>query len=182
MYGISVQKSLVSAKTVCKYLYGHGFYLTKEEALQNDPSLSSFRNDEEDATEVTATGEERDEERLEENDQKFHEKTTTITNQASVDKRTLCPINVLPSPKALTDYQQYMTIQAESNAANALYNICHLHYDTISRCKIDGEWLAIISNFSRKEWDSRRPLFFWHMRSGNKFSVFLWKLLRDWRC
>lgn len=58
-----------------------------------------------------------------------------------------------------------MAIQAESAAANFLYNNsnnlkCHLHYDTTSRCKIDGEWPAIIFNFSGKKRFSLRPLFF----------------------
>ena len=35
-----------------------------------------------------------------------------------------------------------------------------MHYDTTSRCKIDGEWPAIILNFSGKERYSLRPLFF----------------------
>ena len=72
---------------------------------------------------------------------------------------------VLPSPRTVTDYRQFMAIQTEGVAANALYNIsddvkCHLHYDTTSRCKIDGEWPAIILNFSGKERYSLRPLFF----------------------
>ena len=87
----------------CKYLHGHDFYLTKEEALQNDPSLSSYQNDEEDATEVAATGEERDEEWLEENDQEVPQKKQRLEPiKPPSTKEDFVPYkNVLPSPKIL---------------------------------------------------------------------------------
>ena len=35
--GISVKKPILAVQIVCKLLYGHDFYLTKEKAIQNDP-------------------------------------------------------------------------------------------------------------------------------------------------
>ena len=56
--------------------------------------------------------------------------------------------HVLPSAKTITDYKQLFAIQEEKDAATT-YNMldgikCTLHYDTTQRCKIDGEWPAII--------------------------------------
>ena len=73
--------------------------------------------------------------------------------------------HVLPSAKTITDYKQLLAIQEEKDAATMLYNMpdgikCTLHYDTTQRCKIDGEWPAIIFSFSNGFRYSLRPLFF----------------------
>ena len=33
----------VAAQAVCEEMYDHHYYLSKEEAIQNDPSLSQYR-------------------------------------------------------------------------------------------------------------------------------------------
>ena len=72
---------------------------------------------------------------------------------------------VLPSVKVLSEHKQRLAIHNEAEAANALYSKdkeapCTLHYDTTSRCNIDGEWPAIILNFGGGKRFSLRPLFF----------------------
>ena len=61
--------------------------------------------------------------------------------------------DVLPCARTLNCYKQLLTVQAEADAANALFTMpsnvqCTLQYNTTSRCKIDGEWLSIIFNSS----------------------------------
>ena len=41
--GISSKMSIIGVQTVCKSLYGHEFYLTKDEAIAKDPTLSLYR-------------------------------------------------------------------------------------------------------------------------------------------
>ena len=71
----------------------------------------------------------------------------------------------MTSPKTINDYKQLLAVQEEADAANCLYNMpsnvkCTLHYGTTSRCKIDGEWPAIIFSFSDGKRYTLRPLFF----------------------
>lgn len=137
--GISAQKSIVAVQTVTEGMYGHKYYCSKEEALENDPTLAEYRNG-------------------------APEKKVKCLGPKS--KEHYIPYkNVLPTPKTINDYKQRMAIQEESEAADELYHKpndvkCTLHYDTTSRCKIDGEWPAIILNFSGKKRFSLRPLFF----------------------
>ena len=40
---ISTQASCIAIQTVCNTLYGHKYYLTKDEAIQNDPSMEMYK-------------------------------------------------------------------------------------------------------------------------------------------
>ena len=40
---ISTQASRIAVQTVCNTLYGHKYYLTKDKAIQNDPSLEMYK-------------------------------------------------------------------------------------------------------------------------------------------
>ena len=40
---ISIQASCFAVQTVCNTLYGHKYYLSKDEAIQNDPSLEKYK-------------------------------------------------------------------------------------------------------------------------------------------
>ena len=40
---ISAEMSRTTVQTVAKSLYGHEFYLTREEEIEKDPSLSSYK-------------------------------------------------------------------------------------------------------------------------------------------
>ena len=40
---ISTQASRIAVQTVCNTLYGHKYYLTKDEAIQNHPSLEMYK-------------------------------------------------------------------------------------------------------------------------------------------
>ena len=39
---ISTQASCIAVQTISNTLYGHKYYLTKDEAIQNDPSLKKY--------------------------------------------------------------------------------------------------------------------------------------------
>ena len=72
---------------------------------------------------------------------------------------------MLPNAKTLNEYKLLLSVQEEAEAANALFNIpenvkCTLHYDTTSRCKIDGDWPSIIFSFSNNRRFVLHPLFF----------------------
>ena len=72
---------------------------------------------------------------------------------------------MLLSAKALHKYKLLLAVQEEAEAANALFSIpesvkCTLHYDTTSRCKIDGNWPSIIFSFSNDRRFALHPLFF----------------------
>ena len=45
--GISSKMATKAVQTVCKALYNHEFYITKEEAIAKDPQLISYRESEE---------------------------------------------------------------------------------------------------------------------------------------
>ena len=47
--GISAEKAVVAVQTVTEGMYGHKYYCTKEEALENDPSLAEYKNNDGDA-------------------------------------------------------------------------------------------------------------------------------------
>ena len=60
---------------------------------------------------------------------------------------------VLPSAKIIQNYKNLQATQEEANASIKLFKKSSvekvtLHFDTTSRCNIDGEWPAIILNFS----------------------------------
>ena len=41
---VSTQASRIAVQTVCSGLYDHDYYLTKEEAIENDPSLEEYKS------------------------------------------------------------------------------------------------------------------------------------------
>ena len=134
--GLSVAMAILAVKIVCQALYEHTFYLNKEEAMQADSSLKDHQ------TEEHGT-----------------KKPPVSKDDYAVYK------NVLPSPKTIADYKQILAVQEEHDAASTLYNMtpdvkCTLHYDTTQRCRIDGEWPALIFSFSSGYRYSLRPLFF----------------------
>ena len=141
--------STVAAQTFFKGILDQDVYLTKEEAIAKDPLLAAYRETEE--TEVQ---------------NKRQKLNTSEKRRTPVTKEDYLPYqNVLPSPKTINDYKQLLAVQEEADAANCLYNMpsnvkCTLHYDTTSRCKIDGEWPAIIFSFSDGKRYTLRPLFF----------------------
>ena len=133
--GISVKKAILAVQIVCKMLYGHDFYLTKEEAIQNDPSLLAYRKTEETdiavIDPVAAMSQEAEIHlgEYERNDDDGHsllrkKQRLEPVKPPPLTKEDCAPYKrVLPSPKTVTDYKQFMAIQAEGVSANALYNI-----------------------------------------------------------
>ena len=148
--GISANLAIIAVQTVCKALYNHEFYLTKEEAIAKDTTLISHRNTEEETVQKCK-----------------RQKLMTHNEQKPPRSKNdyLLFTNVLPSVRTINNYKQLLAVQAEADAAKTLYNIpeevkCNLHYDTTSRCKIDGEWPAIIFSFSNGHRYNLRPIFF----------------------
>ena len=143
---VSADTSLTAVQTVCKGIYNHEFYRTKEEALARDPSLVHYK------TAAVAAPD--------------NKKPRLAKNPPPRTKEDYIPYkNVLPTPKTVIEHKQRMAIQEEAEAANALYSNpkdvkCTLHYDTTSRSKIPGEWPAIILNFAGRKRYSLRPMFF----------------------
>ena len=89
----------------------------------------------------------------------------------------------LPSARTLNDYKQLLAVQAEADAAEALFSMkentrCTLHYDTTSRCKIDGEWPSIIFSFTNKQRFVLRPIFFAYEDRAQIVSLLLETLKR----
>ena len=133
--GISVKKAILAVQIVCKLLYGHDFYLTKEEAIQNDPSSSAYRKTEETDVAVidpvAATSQEAEihlgeDERNDDDGHSLPWKKQRLepVKPPPLTKEDYAPYKrVLPSPRTVTDYKQFMAIQAEGVVANALYNI-----------------------------------------------------------
>ena len=140
---ISSEASRVAVKTVCDGLYNHKFYLSKEEAIANDPSLEEYRSEDPKPAK-----------RL-----RSKEKVPLTQNDYKVYK------NILPSARTVNDFKQVLAIQHEQEAASALRTIKEgtkvtLHFDATSRSKIDGDWPALILIFSDKQRFPLRPLFF----------------------
>ena len=147
---ISTAMATVAVQAVCEELYHHQYYLSKDEAIEKDPNLQQYKQQ--------PSEQQSKKRRLAE--------PKTATKPLS-NKTDYIPYkDVLPSPRTLNDHKQLCAIKAESDAADALFNMdsatvrCTLHYDTTSRCQIDGEWPSIIFSFSDKQRYVLRPLFF----------------------
>ena len=113
---ISTELSRVAVKTVCDGLYGHKFYQSKTEAIDNDPSLEEYRSEDPKPAKRLRPKEKVP---LTKNDYKVYE-------------------NVHPSARTVNDFKQVLAIQHEQEAASALRTIKEgtkvtLHYDTTSR-------------------------------------------------
>ena len=151
---LSANMAILAFQIVCEYFYQHKYYLTKDEALEKDPHL------------IALNGQARIQEPIRKKPRLGNQIEKRVPNLGPKSKEDyLIYRNVLPSSRTINNYKQVLAIQAESDAANALYNIrnnvtCTLHYDTTSRCKIDGEWPAIIFSFSDMQRYILRPLFF----------------------
>ena len=149
---MSTAMGLVAVHAVCEEMYDHHYYLSKEEAIQNDPYFSQHH-----------------EQQQEQNENMPCAKKMRWSNQKNKppsNKEDYIPYqNVLPSAKTLNEYKLMLAVQEETEAANALFNIpesvkCTLHYDTTSRGKIDGDWPSIMFSFSNNRRFVLCPLFF----------------------
>ena len=145
---ISSETARLATQINCHTLYGHEYYLTKEDAINKDPSLAEYRED------TPAPSKRR------------RVKSTTEKTKPPVSLNDYKPYeNVLPSAKTINDFKQRLAIQHEQEAAQALHNIktgtkVTLHFDATSRSKIDGDWPSLILIFSDKRRFPLRPLFF----------------------
>ena len=141
--GISVENSRKAVQIVCKYLYGHNYYLSKEEqeqALSDTTTEPHFKK------------------------QKASSSATREPPPVSADDYKKYEF-VLPNAKTIYNYKQLQATEAESDAAVALAtkssNIkVTLHFDTTRRNNVDGEWPSLILNFSNNLRYRLRPIFF----------------------
>ena len=133
---ISTKMSRECVKVVCEELYNHRFYLSKEEAISSDPTLSHMKESLEVSNEIKPS------KRI-----KHAEQAPHVLEDWKLYE------NVLPSAKVINNHKHNLAIQHEKNAANYLFNIkdgvkVTLHYDSTSRSKIDGEWPSLILTFT----------------------------------
>ena len=143
---MSAEISRVAVQTVCKNLYDHNYFLSKDEAIERDPSLSEYKQDNPPSNK--------------------RQKLDLPKKQVPKSLNEYKPYeNVLPSAKAINDYKLTLAIQTEKEAATALYNMpddvkSTLHFDSTQRSKIDGDWPCLILIFTNNLRFSLRPLFF----------------------
>ena len=125
-------------KAVCSQMYQHNYYLTANEQERNEPALDDL-----DEPEV---------------------KRTHVNNQPLSKEDYKHYQYVLPSARVIRKYKHVQATQEEMEAGMALYTSSNvnvtLHFDSTSRCNIDGEWPAIILNFADGPRFNLRPLFF----------------------
>ena len=132
---ISAEKARIAVKTVCKAMYNHDYYLTTEEYCSSEAPADLL--EEEPRKKVPKTSDQY------ENKYKY----------------------VLPSSRTILKYKHLQATQEESDAGLTLYTKnkdvkVTLHYDTTTRCHIDGDWPCLILNFGNNKCFRLRPLFF----------------------
>ena len=138
--GISVNQAIKATQIICKVLYGHDYFLSKDEFLGTTKENNSLT--------VLERGQKRKLEEL--------GAAAPHTEEDFKDYQF-----VLPSAKTIREYKHQQAAGAEADAGVALYNCkeAHLHYDSTSRSHIKGEWPALILHCG-KEWYNLRPLYF----------------------
>ena len=144
-FKMSAEMSRVAVQTVSKNPYDHNYFLSKDEAIERDPSLSEYKQDNHPSIK--------------------RQKLDFPNKQVSKSLSEYKPYkNVLPSTKTINDYKLTLAIQAEKEAATALYNMPddwnQLHFDSTQRSKVDGDWPCLILIFTNNLRFSLRPLFF----------------------
>ena len=132
---ISSQASLVAVQTVCSNFYEHQYYLTKDEAIEKDPSLEEMRS--------------------KSTSPKPPKRSKSKSTVAHTTKEWKAYEHVLPSTKTINNHKHVLAIHHEQDAAAALYQIqpgmkVTLHYGATSRSKIDEDWPTLILIFSDK--------------------------------
>ena len=154
---ISTEMARIAFQTVCSKYYGHKYYLSTEEAIENEPSLINLRH-------IDMEQEQEQQQQLP--PPKKNPKGSSNKRKVPTSKEDYKVYEyVIPSARTLNDHKQAMAIKHERDAALALYDIPQgikvtLHFDTTSRSKIDGDWPSLIFIFSDKRRFNLRPLFF----------------------
>ena len=99
---LSAKMSRGAAQSVCKTLYNHNYYLSKEEAIENDPSLALHK--EQDLSPKPGK----------------HQKPNMLKKKApSSQEQYRAYENVLRTAKTISDFNLNMAIQNEKDAALA---------------------------------------------------------------
>ena len=143
--GISTAMATVAVQAVCKELYHHQYYLTKEEAIERGPNLVEYGKEQ-------PSSQPKKKHRLDER---------KPASKSLSNKQDYIPYkDVLPSARTLNNHKQLLAVQVEALFLMDSSVRCTLHYDTTSRSKIDGEWPSIIFSFSNKQRYVLRPIFF----------------------
>lgn len=157
--GVSAEMSRKIVQVVTKELYGHNFYLS---------AIDQMDNEEEQHVCDPNPGE----------DTSCHEILSTSVSQEEYigegeqhEKEEVKPKDytyVIASARTITDHKQMLATENESEAAVALSNKgehtkATVHFDTTSRNNIDGDWPSIILRFTNITTNIEfrlRPLFF----------------------
>ena len=101
---MSAEMSRIAVQTFCKNLYDHNYFLSKDEAIERDPSLSEYKQDNPPSNK--------------------RQKLDLPKKQVPKSLNEYKPYeNVLPSAKTISDYKLTLAIQAEQEAAIVLYNM-----------------------------------------------------------
>ena len=143
---MSAEMSRVAVQTFSKNLNDHNCILSKDEAIERDPSLSEYKQDNPPSNK--------------------RQKLDLPKKQVPKSLNEYKPYeNVLPSAKTINDYKLTLAIQTEKEVATARYNIpddlkSTVHFDSTQRFKIDGDWPCLMFIFTNNLRFSLRPLFF----------------------
>ena len=98
---MSAEMSRVAAQTVWKNLYDHNYFLSKDKAIERDPSLSEYKQDNPSSNK--------------------RQKRYLPKKQAAESLNEYKPYeNILPLAKTINDYKLTLAIQTEKEAATAL--------------------------------------------------------------
>ena len=98
---MSAEMSRVAAQTVWKNLYDHNYFLSKDKAIERDPSLSEYKQDNPSSNK--------------------RQKRDLPKKQAAESLNEYKPYeNILPLAKTINDYKLTLAIQTEKEAATAL--------------------------------------------------------------
>ena len=155
---LSTEMSRLAFQTICSKQYGHDYFLSADEAIEKDPSLAAYREENQKDVSFVVEPTSSTPRRPKSSKAKYKARGNSKDDYKVYE-------NVIPSARTLNDFKQVLAIQHEQSAATALNEIAPsvkvtLHYDTTSRSNIDGDWPALILIFSDRQRFPLRPLFF----------------------
>ena len=133
--GVSLETSRKVVQVVCKNLYDHNVYLTPEKQSEGEQEIFN-------------------------QEKQIRNKKAPVTAEQYENYKF-----VLPSIRTIADYKQCKGSQMEREAAIHLLNKglnvkATVHFDSTSRCSVDGEWPSLIIIFSDGQEFRLQPLFF----------------------
>ena len=137
-----MKKAHLAVQTTCRKFYNHQYYLTLEEQAKYEPEFSTLEEAE------LAT-------------------PSPSKKPCSADDYKSKYQYVLLDKRTVSDFKCKKSLHQEIQAAQALGNKKEgtqitLHYDTMSRSKVDGEWPSLTLNFLK---DDKQDCKMYHLRA-----------------